>query len=75
MPYGLIPLIGSIALAIYFLMLDDTTLRARIAVAGVVTFSLVLWWNFPRWSLLATLLQVVVGIYVLLHLRLRRDTL
>jgi hypothetical protein len=73
MPYDVIPLIASILLGAYYVLLGEASRRSQVAVAVTVGTALLIWWCFPRWHLVATLLQVAVSIYVLMYLRLNRD--
>ena len=70
MPYEVIPLIASVALAFHHVAIAEASRRSKIAVAFVVAVSLVIWWNFPGWILLATVLQAAAGIYVLVCIRI-----
>ena len=69
MPYGAIPLVASILLGAYFVVLGETSRRSRVAVAAVVFVALLIDRRFPRWSFVATVLQAGVGVYVILYLK------
>jgi hypothetical protein len=74
-PYDVIPLIASIILGAYYVLLGEASRRSQAAVAVTVGAALLIWWHSPRYSLahlVATLLQVAVSIYVLVYLRLKR---
>ncbi len=73
MPYALIPLIAAIVLAFQYVVVTDASVRSKWIVGGIAAASLVIYWRFPRWQLGATLLQVVVSIYVLLYLKAASD--
>ena len=73
MGYGVIPIIASVILAIHHVTIAEASRRSRLTVALVVTASLVIWRFFPRWIILAMLLQVVVSIYMLIHLQLNNE--
>ena len=73
LPYHLIALVASIALGTRYVSLDDASLRSKIVVGLTVVVALVIWWWYSEWLVLATMLQVAVGIYVLLYLRLNPD--
>ena len=69
MPYGLIALLVSIGLAIRYLLGDEASRSAKWGVILTVTASLVIWWLYPQWTAAATVLQVIVSIAILVHLR------
>ena len=69
MPYLLIPLITSVLLGCQHVFLTDASRRSRIAVAVIVAASLLIFWYFPAWLIVATLIQVGVSIYMLLYLK------
>jgi hypothetical protein len=69
MPYGLIPLIASIILGIRYLALEEASGRSKVTVATIVAAGLLIWWRYPQWLLVATLLQAAVSIYVLIYLK------
>jgi hypothetical protein len=68
-PYGLIPLLLSIVLAGRYLLDDDVSPIAKVTVAIIVGASLVIWWRYPQWTVVATILQVAACIAVLIHLK------
>jgi hypothetical protein len=72
MPYALIPLIAAVVLAVHHLVISEASRRSKWTVAFVVVTSLAIWRFFPRWTIVALLLQAVVSIYMLMHLNLRR---
>ena len=69
MPYGLIPLIASVALGVRYLAVEEASVGSKGAVASIVAAGLLIWWRYPQWLLVATLLQAVVSIYVLVYLK------
>ncbi len=70
MGYTLIPLLAAIGLGFHFVVITQAPTRPKAIVAAVVALSLVLRFQFPRWTLLAILLQVAASIYVILYLKL-----
>jgi hypothetical protein len=68
-PYGLVAPIVAVVLAILHVALTDASRASRGCVVVVVALSLLLPRLLPRWSLLATLLQVGVSVYMLLYWR------
>ena len=73
MGYAVIPIIASVILAVHHVALAEASRRSKLTVAVVVAVSLVIWRFFPRWLIVATLLQVAVSIYALMHLQLSRE--
>lgn len=69
MPYGLIALVASVALAIRYLIIRDASTWSKVVVALVVIGSLVVWWWYPALAIGGTLAQVVVSIGILVYLR------
>jgi hypothetical protein len=69
MPYGLIPLIASVILGVRYLALAETSGGSKVAVASIVAAGLLIWWRYPQWLLIATLVQAAVSIYVLIYLK------
>jgi hypothetical protein len=69
MPYGLIPFIASVILGVRYLALEEASGGSKLAVAGIVAAGLLIWWRYPQWLLVATLLQAAVSIYVLIYLK------
>ncbi|MBP1779448.1 MAG: hypothetical protein H6Q86_5459, partial [candidate division NC10 bacterium] len=43
----------------------EASARSRVALGSTVLASLVIWWSYPQWLVVATLLQVGASIYVL----------
>ncbi len=72
MPYLLIPLAASIVLGIVFVVLTDARPAAKAAVAVAVLGSILIWRVLPHLTVVATLIQVVACIYVLMRLSLER---
>lgn len=65
--YQLIPLIASIALALYHAVVSEASRGEKIAVAAVVGLATLLWW---RGLVLATVIQSAISIYVLIRIRI-----
>lgn len=74
MPYALIGLVGSLALAGYYVAMADATRRSKCLIAIAECASLVVWFRFSKAMVAATLLQAVVSVYVLIFIRVNRDT-
>ena len=73
MAYEVIPLIASVALAFHHVMIAEASRGSKCVVSLVVAVSLIIWWKYPGWLLLATALQAAVSIYVLVHLKLNQN--
>ena len=69
MPYELIPLVVSGGLTVRYLWMGDPSVASKVAVATLVGVSLMIWWQYPGWIVVATLLQVGASIYVLVYLK------
>jgi hypothetical protein len=69
MPYALIAMLAALLLGVRYLVLGDASLRSKIAVVAAVVASLVIWWYFPQWMVVAILLQVGVSLFVMLYLK------
>ena len=69
MPYELIPLVVSGGLAVRYLSMGDPSVGSKVAVGGAVGASLIVWWQYPQWMVVAVLLQVGASIYVLIYLK------
>jgi hypothetical protein len=69
MPYELIPLVVSGALVIRYLSLGDPSAVSKGAMVAALGASLVVWWRFPGWIVVAVLLQVGVSLWVLIYLK------
>jgi hypothetical protein len=69
MPYGLIPLIASVILGVRYLAHDEASGGSKVALASIVAGGLLIWWRYPQWLLVATLVQAAVSIYVLIYLK------
>ena len=67
MPYELIPLVASVFLGGYHAVASDASGFSKSLVSVVVVGSLLIWWQLPRWLLVATIFQTGVSIYVLVH--------
>jgi len=70
MPYQLVPFLTSLGLGIWYVLNREASARSRVALGSTVLASLVIWWSYPQWLVVATLLQVGASIYVLVYLRL-----
>jgi hypothetical protein len=68
-PYELIALLLSVGLVVRYLVGDEASRGAKVAMAALVGVSLVVWWQYPQWSIAATVLQAAAGIVMLTHLR------
>lgn len=73
MPYALIGLVGSLALAVYYVVAADATRRSKCLIAIAECASLVMWLRYPTAEVFAILLQAVVSVYVLIFIRMNRD--
>ena len=69
MPYGLIALLASAVLGVRYLADEDASTGSKVAVAAFVAAGLLIWWRYPQWLLVATLVQAAVSIYVLIFLK------
>ena len=74
MGYGIIPLFAAVILGIHHVFLSDASWRSKAIVAVLVAASLAIRKNAPPWPVIATLVQVGVGIYLLVRLRIERAT-
>ena len=70
MGYALIPLITSVILVVPYVFVSDASRGSKLSVLVIVLTSLVIWRYFPAWSVVATLLQVAAGVYMLVHAKL-----
>lgn len=68
--YALLPLVVSGGLAVRYLSMGDPSVASKFAVVVAIGASLMVWWRYPGWLVLAVLLQVAVSIYVLIYLKL-----
>lgn len=73
MPYFLIPLVASIALGVLFVTLTEARPAEKASVAVAVVISLFIWRMLPRLLFVATLIQVVVSIFVLMRWQWERS--
>ncbi len=71
MGYAFIPIVVSIFLALQHVGISDASRKSKVTVFAIVLSSLAIWRYFPQWLVFATVLQVVVSIYMLLYLKLR----
>ena len=69
MGYGVIPIIASVLLAIHHVVATGASRWSKLAMVIIVSASLVVWQYYPRWLILATLMQVGAAIYMLLYSR------
>jgi hypothetical protein len=72
-PYLLILLLAAVVLGVRYLAIHDASLSSKIAVATIVAASLVIWWQYPQWTVVDSLLQLGICIYVLLYIKLNPD--
>jgi uncharacterized membrane protein YhdT len=72
MPYSFIALALVLIVVIRFLVAADAPVRAKTFVAVVLLVSLVAQFGFPRWHLVALLLQALLGIGLVLYSKLTR---
>jgi hypothetical protein len=49
---------------------DEASGGSKVALASIVAGSLLIWWRYPQWLLVALLVQAAVSIYVLIYLKL-----
>ena len=59
---------------IRYLLLREASVGSKAAVAVAVGIALFIWWQYPRWMVAATLLQLAASIYVLLYLKVNPNT-
>ena len=69
LPYPLISLVASLILGVWYVALADASRRSKVVVSAVVVAGLILGWRYPRWILIAILLQVAVSLYVLIYVK------
>jgi len=71
LPYGLILLVASVALALHHVAMTDAPRRSKMAVFIIVAASLVIWWNYTQWQwrVLVMVLQVTISVYALAHFK------
>jgi hypothetical protein len=72
MPYALIGLVASVALAFHYAIVMDASRRSKWVVAVAILASLVVWFRFPRWQVAAISIQAAVSVFVLVRLRIER---
>ena len=70
MPYALIAMLAAITLGARYVAVGNASMGSKIAVGAIVAASLVIWWLYPEWMVVAILLQVAVSLFVLLYLKL-----
>jgi hypothetical protein len=68
-PYELIPLVVSGVLVVRYLSLGDRSAASKVAMVAALGASLMVWWRFPGWIVVAVLLQVGVSLWVLIYLK------
>jgi hypothetical protein len=73
MGYAFIPVVVSIILMLHHAAITDASRWSKFTVVGVVAVSLAIWRYAPQWLVLATLLQVVISVYMLMYLRWHGD--
>lgn len=74
MGYVFIPLVASIVLALHHVAFTDASRWSKLALATIVLASLAIWRYYPRWMVIATVVQVGASVYMLLYLKLQEDT-
>ena len=67
MPYGLILLVISIALALWYVFATKASLIAKASVSGLQCFALICFYWLPRFALYACFLMAGVGIFILFY--------
>lgn len=70
MPYSLIPLLASIILGAVHVTATGASTLSKLVVSLLIGASLFVWWAYPQWLIVATLIQVAVSIYVIVYLRI-----
>jgi len=71
MPYALFATLLVAVLAVHFLLRADAYPRSKVVVGVAWLISVLVAYAVPQWALAGTLLQVLLGIGLLLHARLR----
>jgi len=69
MAYGLISLVASVILGVRYVASEDASGGSKFAVGSIVASGLLIWWLYPQWLLVGTILQVAVSIFVLIHFK------
>jgi hypothetical protein len=69
-PYTLIPLIASVMLGFYHVVITDAPAASKVIVSIVVLAAVVMFLRVPELFLVALVLQSAVSIYVLVGIRL-----
>jgi len=67
MPYGLILLVISIALALWYVLATEASLISKASVSCLQCFALICYHLLPRFSLYALFLMAGVGIFILFY--------
>ena len=73
MPYVVIGLVASLALATYYVTLAESSFRSKCVIAIAECASLVVWFRYSKAMVAAILLQAVVSVYVLIFIKVNRD--
>ena len=67
----LIPLIAAIALVVCYVVVTDASAPSKALLAALLVVSLACTFGFPRLRLAGLLIQVALGVFVLLYLKVR----
>jgi hypothetical protein len=67
MPYGIIVLLGSVGLVLYFVFGTEASFVSRATVAGLFLFGLACLFLIAGWSLFGSLLLVGVSVVIILY--------
>jgi hypothetical protein len=71
LPYGLMTLVASVALALHHVAITDAPRTSKLVVSIVAVASASIWWNYPQWQwrVPAMVLMAAVSIYALVYLK------
>ena len=69
MPYGIVLLLASIGLPLYFVALSSAPSRVKCVVGSLACLGVVLSHWFPRLVILGTVVQLAVCLVVLIYLK------
>ena len=69
MAFGLLGLVLGLGLGVRYFLSGEPSRGSKLTLGGVLAVSLLIWWRYPQWSVVSTLLQAGVGIYVLIYLK------
>ena len=70
MPYGLIPLIAAISLAVVYVCVADASLWSKLLIIGLVVLS---FFGFAHLPILRVLLQVGLSIFLIFYFKVRYE--